>query len=260
MRAAGNSFAGNGGITKRVFQLAAAIVAGQVVCKVDGTRSNIGDPASVNDYTEMVGIVVDETPPTYSTTQGTGANTALRRAAVQCNPFMVIRGRVSGGVTAGTAFAAALNGNILTNSTADATGLTVADTNVGTSEFVSGVIVGLTGQNAGHVRECTAHTDDTSTAVTVPFDYTLAANDTFLRTNNVFNQGIELTTNFVQFNGTPGAAVDLPDTGQAIIFEVIVDIGQSGDPHYIRGNQGTTAAPLVFFDWISADHVYNSLA
>jgi len=259
----GNSLAGDGSITKRLFHLSSAVGFGQVICldQVAARTGEAGDPASVNDYSEFLGICMDATPPTYTTTQGTGTSSALKRIACSVNPFQVIKGRVVGGTAADTAFAEALNGNLLTNTAASAGGTVVSDTDVGTSEFLGGLLVALSGQNKGACRVINAHTDDVSLTVAVPFDYALPVDGTFLRTFGVGLQGLELVaTVFTQFNGAPGAGVDLPDTGHAIVFNVTIDIGSPGDAYHVSGDRGSATAPLVFVDWVSADHAFNSLA
>ena len=250
MYATGSLVSGASALPTRRFAIGASLVADQVVCK-DETAAQLAeilDPATVNDYSEALGVAMEA--GTYTTTQGTGADSADRYVRCTFHPFQLIRGRCSGGVTGGTALAEALDGNLLTNTSASAGGIVVSDTDVGTSDFIGGYMWSLSGQNRGKRRIITSHLDNTSETVTVPFDYALAVNDTFVRTFGFGNQGLELTTNYLQFNMVPGAAVNLPDTGHAIVWEVELDIN----------NQGTPTAPIVDAIWQFSDHIFNSLA
>ena len=244
-------FGAAGAPSSRRFRIGASIVIDQIVCH-DETAAQIGeilDPATVNDYSEGLGVALEA--GTYTTTQGTG--TASADVLVRCTyaPNQLIKARCSGGVTVNTALDGALNGNVLTNTSASAGGTVVSDTDVGTSEFVGGYLYGLTGQNAGQRRVITSHSDNTSTTVTVPFDYAIAVNDTLLRTFGILDQGHELTTDYTQFNMVPGAAVDLPDTGHSVIWEVEID----------TNNQGTATTPLVFATFVEGVRVpYAELA
>ena len=248
----GNVLGLSGALPTRRFKIGASIVADQVVCK-DETAAQIAeilDPATVNDYSEGIGVAMEA--GTYTTTQGTGTSSADVLVRCTYSPFQLIRGRCSAGVTASTAFTEALDGNLLTNTAASAGGTVISDTDVGTSDFIGGYAYALSGQNKGQRRVITSHSDNVSETVTVPFDYALAVNDTLLRTFGFGNQGLELTTNYVQFNMVPGAAVNLPDTGHAIVWDVEIDIyGLDG---------GTATAPVVHTVWAFSDHVFNSLA
>ncbi len=246
----GNSLAGIGALPVRRFKIGSTVTKGQVICKdeTSGQLAEILDPASVNDYSEMLGIANEG--GTYSTSQGTGASSAEVLVECSYSPFMIIKGLCSGATTASTALGSGLDENILTNTSASSGGTVVTDSDVGTSDFIGGYMYALTGQNAGASRIVTSHSDNTSETVTVPFDYALAVGDTFVRTFAFGNQGLELTTNFEQFNMKPGAGVNLPDTGMAIVWNVEVD----------TSNQGTSAAPVVHTYWVPSDHVFNSLA
>jgi len=229
------------------------VVKEQVVCvPALGGNGVIGAPASVNDYSEALGITTEAV--TYSTTQGSAGNLC----EIVCAPFAIFKGKVSGGATADTAFALSLDNALLLNSTTEAAGATVADTNVGTSEYVGGYLVGLSGANKGFVRVIDSHTDNTSTVVDDVFDNDITAGDTFLRTfSPAMGQGMELTTNFVQFNGVTSAGVDLPDTGHGVCVGVKVD-GQPADTGFVQIRNAT--APEVEVELILIDHYFNSVA
>ena len=247
---------------RRRYRIGATMVKGQIVTMEPAIASRLGilsDPSTVNGYVIGLGVLLDENGVTYSTTQGTGASSAEVLGKVSIDPFQLIKGRAVGGVTAGTALAEATDGNLLTNTSASAGGTVITDADVGTSEFVGGYAIALTGQNAGQVRILTAHSDNTSTTVAVPFDYAIAVNDTFLRTPAPGNQGIELTTSFTQFNIALGAAVDLADTGNHIVQSVWVD-GTTVDGDDGNAMIQSTTAPFVELVVVFADHVFNSLS
>ena len=219
----------------RKLRIGATVVLGQIVISDTKGSAPIGevtDPASVNDYTGGVGVVVGWGKPSdsadclaVSSTQGTGSSSADHKVEVSCfRPGTLYAGKVSGGVTADTAFAAALNGNILLTTGASAGGIVITDSNVGTSEYAKGEMVGLSGANKGFIRQITSHIDNTSETVSVPFDYAIATGDYFFRGFGGWEQGYELTTSFTQFNGKTGAGVDLPDTGDAVIVFMEYDM------------------------------------
>lgn len=244
----------------RRFLVGATVVAGQVVC-VDNSNNyaEVGAPSSVNDGSEQIGITEDAA--TYTATQGSAYASTL----VHYSPLVLYTGRCWGGVTAGTALATATDGNILANDSASAGGTTVTETAVGTSEFVTGWLVGLSGANKGSARIISTHTDNTSTAVTPAFSSAIAVGDTFLRAFGTGNQGLEFCTDFTSFNMKPGAGVDLPDTGTNIVINMYVDesllpgIGKvSGADSSI--NIISATAPVVEAECIAADHAFNSLA
>jgi hypothetical protein len=123
-----------------------------------------------------VGLGLDAV--TYTTTQGTGANSAERLARVVINPDAILMGRLSGNATSGTSLSTA------TTTSASAGGVTVTDTAAPyTSSQVDGTIWGVTGANAGQRRAITTFTDTSNITVVVPFDYAIAVGDTFTWTN-----------------------------------------------------------------------------
>lgn len=245
------------------YKIGATVVAGQLVC-VDNTNNyaEVGAPASVNDYTEAIGTTTQA--GTYSTTQGTASSSAEVLVEVECDPFGLFKFRLSGGTASGTAWVDGTDGNLLTGTTANTAGTTVADTDVGTSEYVTGTLLGLTGSNAGQSRVITTHTDNTSEVVTVPFDYTIAATDTLLRCAGRNTQGHELTTDYTQINGRTGAGVDLPDTGHGVIHDLLVDgnsIGGTGhQPKPKVQVPASTTDPRVEALVALVDHAWNSVA
>ena len=216
----------------------------------------LGDPASVNDYSEAIGVTQEA--GTYSTTQGSGGQ------MVECtyDPLGVIHGHVSGGTAADTDWTDATDGNLMKNTSASSGGTVLSDADVGTSEFIGGYLIGLTGNNANQVRVIDSHSDNTSETVDDPFDSAIAVNDTFLRTFADGLQGIELTTNFVQFMGDAVAGVDLPDTGHSAVIAVYCEqqpvyTERSENPH---ANVINKTNPRIDIDVVLIDHMFNSIA
>ena len=242
---------GGGTPDTRRFKTRRTVVKDQLVChdETSGQIAEIDAPTSVNDYTEAVGVTSEAV--TYSATPTTNEGNLV---SCTYHPNQLIVAKCSGGVTSGTALAAALDANILTTTGTSKT--VISDANVGTSEFVGGLLWGLIGANVSEgnkpwtARTITSHSDNTSTTLTEAFLATSVAGDTFLRTFGILDQGYELTTDYVEFNMLPGAGVDLPDTGHAVIWEVECDFN----------NQGTRSAPLAFAKFVLIDHAFRSLA
>lgn len=245
------SLTGDAVVPTRRFLVEDSVSQWQVLCQ--GTVA-AGDPASVNDYTEAIGVTFEGL--TVSTVQGSGGFDNLVRASFL--PNQVYKGKCSGGATADTDFSETTDGNLLTNTSASAGGTVCTDGDVGTSEFVGGLLVGLAGGNAGAWRPITAHSDNTSTTVTDPFNNAIAVGDTFIRTFGPQSQGLELTSNYIQFNMTPGAGVDLPDTGHAVAIDIFVDGFKLVNPDHAEIL--TPTQPVVEVSFVFVDHYANSVA
>ena len=259
MKASGLFLGGSATSFTRNFRVGANLTNGQVACMVNGIVSN---PASNVSYANAVGIVMDQTPATYTTTQATGVNTANRFVRVTCHPNQKYIGRVSSAAAAWAAIAAAANGAILTNSTASSGGTVISDTNVGTANYVAGLAIGLTGNNKGYSRVITATTANVSATVTVPFDFAIAANDTFIRTFNIAQlRGVVLTDDFKDFLQT-AAGETIPSnanvTGGTLVVDVYVDgskaCGSDGRVTIIN------STPVVEVEGIFSEHVWKRLA
>lgn len=251
------SLVGGAALLRR-FKIGATVVKGQLVCVDNGNNyGEVGAPASVTDYTEAVGVTTEA--GTATTTQGTGASSADVLVEVQYGPWAIYRGRCSGGDTSDTALDTSTDGNLLTNTSASTAGTVITSANVGTSSFASGIMVALVGANAGQARTITSHSDNTSETVRAPFDNTIAVGDTFLRAFGFGNQGLELTTNYTQFVMKIEAGVNLSDTGNGIVQNIVIDGNPPGkrDGRYLIVNP---TAPYVEVDIILSDSVFNSLA
>ena len=245
----------------RRFPVGATLKTGQIVC-IDASNlyAMVGSPASATSYAKAVGINLDAVPSTYSTTQGTGASSAFIAAECTYHPFQLFSGRVSSAATY-AALTAVAGGALLTNSTASTGGTVVSDTNVGTGVYTGGVLVGLTGNNAGLVRTITSQSNGASNTVSVPFDYTIAAGDTFLRTFNMFMEGVGLTTLYTDFLTTAtGGTMPGTITGGTLIMDVLVDGSYIAPKRGQSVNVINPTAPLVEIVGLFADHVFNKLS
>lgn len=233
----------------RVF-LAATSVSGALYVRHTGT--NVGGEVVVATTTgaaDFMGIAAET--KTYSTTQadfdGYPADEEGTIAMI-CDPFQVIEMLVSGGTTAGTALNATSPANILTNTSASSGGTTVTAAEVGTIDHSGGILIGRTGNNVGLARRISAHTNNTSTGVTVPFPRALAVSDTFFRfPYSLAVQSLTFTTDIVQADGTTaltGAPFAVIQMNQAAQGGVTLDL--------VAGSATVTL--------VSRDHNFNPLS
>lgn len=224
------SFFGENGIatTPRRFMIGASSVAGQLCIRQAGNQlPGEAIPPTTTAAADLLGIFVETV--TYSTTQADFDGFVQGEegtAMVDIDPFAVYEFRASGGATGGTALNSTAPANILTNTSASAGGTTVTAAEVGTVSFTpngdAGILVGRTGNNAGQRRRITAHTNSTSTGVTVPFPFAIAVGDTFLRFPwSKSGQNVQFTaTTFLEADATI-----IPGTGAPLaVVDVIVDI------------------------------------
>lgn len=135
-----------------------------------GDEGGLALPA-VTAASDVIGLTVDTA--TFTTTQGTGADSAERQVTVILNTDLVWRFRLSGSGTEGTALTQH------TNTVADTGGTTITFSAGGTN-FDSSVIWGYSGANAGARRQVIT-VQATDAVVLVPFDHTIAVGDVFLR-------------------------------------------------------------------------------
>ncbi len=122
---------------------------------------------------DAVGVTLDTA--TYSTTQGTGANSAEALVSVIINPDVILEANLSGGATSGTA----LTLYDVTTASAGGTAITTGD-DWTSPQFDEGSVWGYDGGNAGAMRKITS-TSTTAGTVTVPFDVATVIGDNFLR-------------------------------------------------------------------------------
>ena len=240
------SLSGEGSALKRRFPIAATVISGQAVIWSTASGDGVITDATTTSLADAMGVTLEGA--TFSTTQSdmTGIDREMgRQAEVVYNPLAVFAANIAGSATSGAALATTAPANILVNETADTTGLIVTDDVVGTVSFAGGILVGLTGANAGQRRTLITHNNNTDVRSVVPFSSTIAVGDYFLRVP--FRSGldfIQLTTLLDEANGI---IVD-GTGGAACTVEVRVDTSQSS----------IAPAAKVFFSM--RDHVFNPLS
>ena len=232
-------YRGGGGLMAR-FHIRATTIAGALLIRnAEATDAAEADDPTTTAAVAALGVALEAV--TYSATQADfngfpPYRTSMEEGTVGIlfDPFQVLKMRVAGGATAGTALATGTPANILSNDTADATGLTITDTAVGTIDMDGGLICGRTGNNAGVVRRNTTHTDNVSDAVIVPFPRTIAVNDTFIRVPySKSAQNVQLTdVTFIEADGTiaygTGIRLSVTDVDFDIINSEVVIYGVLG--------------------------------
>lgn len=160
------------------------------------------NPATTTSLADAVGVTLDTA--TYTTTQGTGASSALRQVKVIINPDAIVKVRFNGGATAGTALTA------VTVTTASAGGTAVTTGAEWSSPtYLNGTTWGLAGANVGQSRKLTT-VSTTAGTVLVPFDYATVVGDTFLRVPYFPMSTIvaELVSNLTEIDGSADPASD----------------------------------------------------
>lgn len=164
--------------------------------------------------TDLVGQSVDKgtvattgaQQSTYTTTQGTGANSAERVVSLIVNPFAVWAWKMSGGATEDTA----LSSQTVTTASSGGTAVTTA-AEWSNPTYDEGVTWGYTGANAGRVRKVTS-VSSTAGTVTIPFDVATVVGDVFLRAPYWPMQTvtIQLTTNLYQADASIAVGTGAP--------------------------------------------------
>lgn len=240
------SLSGEGSAMKRRLPIAATVIAGQAVIWSTATGDGVITDATTTSLADAYGVTTEAV--TFSTTQAdmTGIDRENgRQAETVYNPGAVFGANIAGSATSGAALATTSPANILVNETADSTGLIITDDVVGTVSFAGGILIGLTGANAGQRRTLVTHNNSVDVRSVVPFSATIAVGDYFLRVP--FREGldfIQLTTLLDEANGI---IVD-GTGGAACTVEVRVDQSRSL----------TAPTAKVFFSM--RDHVYNPLS
>lgn len=186
----------------RDYKLSATVEAGEPVV-AGGTGGTVTDPTTTS-LASMLGLVLGASDQnleantaagtlTYSATQGDVEG--LVRVVV--NPLAVFKAKIAGSATSGASLTK------FVNSTADATGLTLSSTSLGTASMTGGTVKVLSGNNAGLSRRVTAFTNSVSLAVTVPFPRTLSTSDDFIVVPYLPGRttAMQLTSNFLEANG-----------------------------------------------------------
>ena len=200
--------------------------------QVAATLTNIGVPhlisagntgglavATTTGAADMVGVNLDTV--TYTTTQGTGASSAERLATFVINPDAILRARISGSATEGTA----LSLHTVTTASAGGTAVTTA-AEWSSPTFDEGVVWSYDGANAGQKRKITS-VSSTAGTVTIPFDYATVVGDRFLRAPYwpMASTTVQLTTNLYEADGSIAVGTGAPFL--VIDFE-LRDAGDAG--------------------------------
>jgi hypothetical protein len=158
--------AGGASLLKKLKLGAAVANPGTPVMGGAGTSLGV-IPVTATSFINAYGLGLD--PGTYSTTQGAVEGIVT----VDVRPDLVVRARISGGATEGTAILT------VTNTSASAGG-TVVTATVGTHDIDGGTAFCISGNNVGLSRSITAYSSNASCTVTVPFPRAIAVGDQFI--------------------------------------------------------------------------------
>ena len=232
----------------RKFRIGATLVEGQPV-QWNGIAATgvVTDPTSVNAITLPVGVT-DEAA-TYAT------SSPHVFASVHYSPSAIFRGKASGGTTLNTSHTTA---TLITQATASTTVLTAAS--VATIDYSGGYVIGLTGANKGHTRILTSQVDSTSCTVTVAFGSSVAVGDTLLRTYSEGIRGVEMTTDFTQWNNllAAGEALYTDSIGPFVVIDVIIDGSSVAQSEYVPILNPTD--PVLEFECRLVNHAFGNRA
>ena len=219
------------------YQVAATAIAGVPLLTPAGNGAGLA-ACTTTSAADMVGVTLDAA--TYTTTQGSGANSAERLITIVINPDAILRMKMSGGATADTALAL----QAVTTASSGGTAVTTA-AEWSNPTFDEGVTWGYDGANVGQFRKVTS-VSSTAGTVTVPFDFGTVVGDNFLRAPYWPMQTITVQLGTIFTQADASIAV-----GTGAEFRVIDldlrDIGDSG-----RTNSFVIA--------IAGDHLLNTTA
>lgn len=199
------------------FTIPASNTAGVVI----GTTTGATDLVGFSLDTGMTGVT-GAAASTFTTTQGTGDNSAYRVVSLVINPDAAWKFMMSGGATEGTA----LSTQTATSASSGGTAVTTATDWSSPTTYDEGYVWGLTGANAGAARKITS-VSSTAGTVTIPFDYAIAVGDTFLRCPYTPMQGttVQLTTNLYQADASIAVATGAPFRTTELILRDGSDLG-----------------------------------
>lgn len=199
------------------FTIPASNTAGVVIGTTTGATDLVG--FSLDQGLDRTGLAQS----TYTTTQGTGANSALRTVTLIINPDAVWRFTMCQGATENTA----LTLRTVTTASSGGTAITTAESWTGT-EYDEGYTWCYSGANAGDARKITS-TSATAGTVTIPFDYATVVGDTFIRVPWTPMQGttIQLTTLLTQADASIAVGTGAPFRPIELILRDITDFGQT---------------------------------
>ena len=187
-----------------------------------GAEPGLDEPTTIN-ASDMVGINYDTA--TFVTAQQTDGTSAERTVRVCINPDAVLKARLSGDGTTGTAL------GVRTVTAADAAGTVVTTDDDWTNpSYDSGAIWGYSGANTGQLRKITS-VGVTAATVTVPFDQDTVVGDEFLRApfwpGDLDSDNVTLTSDFREVDAS--AAVSAAAAVLVPIQLLFQDKGGEGD-------------------------------
>lgn len=213
------------------FQAGAAVVEGTLV--VNETSAPVGEVIAsgvVNPAADTTrGLCLDTLTPILVQADMDDPDTAFPRdefntVRVVEDPFAVLRWRLSGTAASGGALAGSVA--VVTNTSASAGGVTVTAA-VGTNTRVGGVMICLSGENAGQRRRIASWVSNVSVTTSMPFPKAIAVGDTFLLISwAVPNQAVQLTTGFDEADGLAAVGAG----GNLHVVGVVADISDAANP------------------------------
>lgn len=168
-----NILSGSAGVKKRyqVNETMADIGAVVLVSPSAGAGLALASTAGAAD---VVGLNL--TTATYGTVQGSGTSSAESLTDIIINPDAVMRFKLSGGTTEGTA----VETQTVTVASSGGTAIETGAAWDGGNTVLNGVAWGFSGGNVGQFRKLTTVSSTVGT-VLVPFDFAIAVDDVFLR-------------------------------------------------------------------------------
>ena len=206
------------------FKIGATVISGQAVIigGAAGTAVATITDAATTTLTDAVGVTYGG--GTYSTTQGAAD------VEVKCSygSGTFFSANASGGATNNTALATTAPANVLTNTATSAGGVLITAAEVGTVDMDGGFVYGLTGANKGQSRMMVTWTTGASSAVTQPFNSSIAIGDKFVRLpwSPFVVRNLQLTTTLDQAN----AIIATGTGGVVCVVKVSVNIADETAP------------------------------
>jgi hypothetical protein len=158
-------------ITKR-YQIAETFGNAGVPALIDVAGEGGINLSTTTSMADMVGLAIDTA--VYTTTQGTGADSAERLVGVIVNPNAVWRALMSGGAAENTVLVT----HDITTANSGGTTLTTGD-NHDSPRMDEGICWFTSGANQSQRRKITG-TSSTAVTVLVPFDLATVVGDTFI--------------------------------------------------------------------------------
>lgn len=215
MRVAGHLF--GGAAVLKSLRVGETITRGAPTAWDTTNQAGISMPAAATAVTDTLGIAEDAA--TYTTTQGDAEATVT----VDVRPDAIVRSRISGSATVGTAM------TILSNTLAETAGTTITDADTGAADMDGATVWRLLSDGppgvAGEARQITTHNASTDFVVLVPFRADIAVADRFLfcpysqvgdgTAGEDASGNVQLTTDFTEADGSiaagTGASVSIVD-------------------------------------------------